>query len=602
MLKRFAVSVKNLFTRLPWRRTKTETSSDRVADAERKLVYTLATSRLPSLRQLKYLPRVTTRNEQRLLMGLGAFVIISMVFLGFRVYAGHAKQLPQYGGGVVEGLIGTPQYVNPILLNTNDVDRDLVELMYSGLFKRTASQEIVPDLAETFEASEDGKTYTIHLKKNLSWSDGQPITADDVLLTFELIQDTLYKSPLRTQFRNMTVSRIDESTIKFTLAQSSSSFFSDLTVGILPAHIWGDVLPPNFALIEYNVKPVGSGPFRFDSLTRDSTSGSIKEYHLVRNEHYAGTKPYLNEMTLKIYPDIDSAEQALKAKKVDSISVIPATDRTKVKQALLIDLQMPQYTAIFFSNKNAALKVLDVRKALAQAIDRTAIISSTLGGGAVVVDGPFAPNLPGAAGTLQPSYDPEAARKALDAAGWTKPEGSDTRKKGNDELSFSLTIPDIPEDIAAAELIAKNWEAIGAKVEVKPFDTTRIAKEVIKPRAYDAFLYGEILSPTGDLYPFWHSTQEKDPGLNLTTFYNKDADKLLDELRATTDPAAIAQKRVAFQQLLAAQLPAIFLYSPEYTYGLSKRVKGFDVKYVTNPSDRFAGVEGWYVKTKVSFK
>ncbi len=535
-------------------------------------------------------------------MGLGAFVIAAVVFLGFRVYAKCTEQLPRYGGSVVEALVGTPQYVNPILLNTNDIDRDLAALMYSGLFKRTNTQDIVPDLAASFEASADNKTYTIKLKNGLTWSDGQPITADDVLITFELIQDSLYKSPLRTQFRNMTVTRVDEATVTFTLAQSSSSFFSDLTVGILPAHIWGDVLPPNFALVEYNIKPIGSGPFRFDSLTRDSSSGSIKEYRLVRNDNYVGSRPYLNEMIFRIYPDIESAEQALKSKKVDSISVVPVTNRTKVKQALLIDLQMLQYTAIFFSNKNTALKVLEVRKALAQAIDRTAIATSILGGGAIVVDGPFAPNLPGAAGSLQPGYDPDAARAALDAAGWTKPDGSEVRKKGNDELAFALTIPDIPEDVTVADRIKKDWEAIGAKVEVKPFDPTRIAKEVIKPRSYDAFFYGEILSPTGDLYPFWHSTQVKDPGLNLTTFYNKDADKLLDELRTMTDPAVIVQKRVAFQQLLAAQLPAIFLYSPEYTYGLSKRVKGFDVKYVTNPSDRFAGVEGWYVKTKVSFK
>jgi len=602
MLKRIAQCARVLFSRLSRRQDKTKPLCDHVANAERKLVYTLAKSRLPNLRQLRYLPRVTTRNEQRLFMGLGAFVIAAVVFLGFRVYAKNTKQLPQYGGSVVEALVGTPQYVNPILLNTNDVDRDLAALMYSGLFKRTNAQDIVPDLAASFEASADNKTYTIRLKNDLKWSDDQPITADDVLITFELIQDSLYKSPLRTQFRNMTVSRVDENTIKFTLAQPSSSFFSDLTVGILPAHIWGDVLPPNFALVEYNVKPVGSGPFRFDSLTRDSSSGSIKEYRLVRNDNYTGTRPYLNEMVLKVYPDVESAELALKAKKVDSVSTIAAQERSEIKQVKLIDLQMPQYTAIFFNGKNAAVKSAEVRKALAQAIDRTAIISWVLGDGAVVVDGPFAQNIPGTAGTLQPVFDPEAARKALDAAGWMKPDGSDVRKKGNNELSFSLTIPDIPENASAAALIVKNWEAIGAKVDIKSYDPTRIAKEVIKPRAYDAFLYGEILSPTGDLYPFWHSSQEKDPGLNLTTFYNKDADKLLDELRTTTDPAVITQKRVAFQQLLAAQLPAIFLYSPEYTYGISKRVKGFDVKYVTTPSDRFAGVEGWYVKTKVSFK
>lgn len=592
----------SLAGKVRWKRAPKHAAADHVADAERQLVYTLAKSRLPNIRQLRYLSRVTTPTEQRVLLGLTAFIIMAVAFLGFRLFTRDANEIPQYGGSVAEALVGTPQYLNPVLVSTNDVDRDLVQLIYSGLFRRDANQDVIPDLAQSYEASTDNKTYTIHLKNNLKWSDGQPITADDVLLTFELIQDQLYKSPLRTQFKNMTVSRVDESTIKFALAQPSSSFLSDLTIGILPAHIWGDVLAPNFALIEYNLKPVGSGPFKFDSLTRDASSGIIKEYHLVRNPNYAGTKPYLNELTFKIYPDVATAVEALQAKRVDSISVVETGDRSQLKQVQLMDLQLPQYTAIFFNNRKAALKNLDVRKALAQAIDRNALVSSVYRGAAVVVDGPFAPNIPGSAGNLQPSYDPTAAAKALDTAGWTVPTGGTVRKKGNDELSFTLTIPDLPEDVVAAQMIQKNWEAIGAKVDVQPYDSSRVAKEIIKPRNYDAFLYGEILSPSGDLYPFWNSTQEKDPGLNLTTFYNKDADKLLDDLRATTDVGVIAQKRVAFQQLLANNLPAIFLYSTEYTYGLSKRVKGFNIKYVTNPSDRFADIEHWYVKTKISFK
>lgn len=577
-------------------------STDTLADAERQLVYALAPSRFPNFRQLRYLPRVITKNERKLLSLLSAFFVVALVFLGVRMFMSNAQYSPKPGGGIVEGLVGSPQYVNPVLAGTNDIDRDLVRLLYSGLMKRTAEQEIVPDLATSVEVSADGKVYTAHLRENLSWSDGKALTADDVLMTFEIIQDPLYKSPLRGQFRNIKIERVDEKTITFTLAQPSAALLSNLTVGILPAHIWGDVPPPNFALVEYNLKPIGSGPFAFDSLKRDAASGSIKEYTLIRNQHYSGQRTYLDTISLKIFPEIDSAIEALKAKRIDNLSVVPSEFRTTIKQTRLADLQIMQYTAVFLNGKRPALKTLEVRKALAQAIDRSGIVDRILNNSAILVDGPFAPNIPGSAGALQPAFSIDEANKTLDAAGWVRQEDGKPRKKGSDELSFSLTITDLPEDLVIAEHLKRAWESIGAKIEVKSYDAARIAKEVIKPREYDAFLYGEILSADGDLYPFWHSTQERDPGLNLTTYFNKDADKLLDELRTTTDQNAVKEKRIAFQRLLSEQLPAIFLYSPFYSYGITGRIKGFNVRYVTNPSDRFAGIERWYVKTKMSFK
>lgn len=586
------------------RRTKraAETDPDPLAYRERALVHTLAKGRLPSLRQLRYLSKVLSPSEFFLVRALSGFVIVALLFLGVRVYARNLTHLPQAGGEVVEALVGTPQYINPTLLGTNDVDRDLTRLLFAGLFKRNERQAIVPDLAESVDISQDKKIYTVKLRQGLRWSDGEPLNIEDVLLTFTLIQDQLYKSPLRSQFRNVKVERVDDRTVRFTLNQASATFLSSLTVGIVPAHIWGDVPPSSFALVEYNVKPVGAGPFTFESLKRDASTGSIKEYRLIRNEQYHGHEPYLDRLTLKIFPEMISAVDALQSKRVESISVVPTDVRGVLKQVQSRDLQLPRYTALFFNGRRNLLKSIEVRRALAQATPRSDIVTDVLHGAATVVDGPFASALPGHAGQLQPEYDLTAANSTLEAAGWTKPEGSSIRKKGNDELALTITVVDQPEDLAVAELIKRQWESIGVKVFVKPVDATLMAKDIIKPRDYDALLYGEILPGDGDLYPFWHSSQDRDPGLNLTTFFNKDSDKLLEELRTTADPAVVAEKRIAFQRLLAEQLPAIFLYSPYYTYGLAKRVHGFDVQYVTSPADRFANVERWYVKTKLALK
>lgn len=603
MIKRFFGRIRNSTTRIFRNRQNHRTrETDTTAQAERQLVHSLAKSRLPNLRQLRYLPKVLTASEQFLLRAFSGFLAIALIFLGARAYARNVVQLPRDGGEVIEALIGAPQYVNPILASTNDVDRDLVRLLYAGLLKRNQRQELVPDVAESIEHDAAQKVCTVHLRKNLTWSDGQPLTADDVLTTFELIQDPLYKSPLRSQFRNAKIEKIDDWTIKFTHSQPAGSFLSSLTVGIIPAHIWADVPPPNFALLEFNVKPVSYGPFSFDSLKRDAASGAIKEFRLVRNPNYRGLRPHLDRLTFKIFPDPVSASEALEAKSVEGISALSKEERIGLKQARIVDLELPQYTAVFLNTKRGALKYPEVRTALAQAVDRQQVVNDVLKNSAVVLDGMFADRLPGFAGKLQPDFSLETAKAALAAAGWVPPKDDKVRKKGNETLAFSLTVVDQDEDRATADLLKQNWEELGAKVEIKTFDPMRIPKEVIKPRDYDAFLYGEILSPDGDLYPFWHSSQNRDPGLNISTFISKDGDKILDDLRATTDPAVIIEKRVAFQKLLAESHTVIFLYSPFYTYGLAKRVKGFSQQYITTPADRFAGIENWYVKTRPSLK
>lgn len=554
------------------------------------------------MRQLRYLPKVMSETEQFLLRILGGFFIVSIIFLGARAYARIVVQVPKSGGEVVEALIGDPQYVNPLLASTNDVDRDLVRLMYSGLVKRNDLGEIVPDIAESIEKSADEKVFTVKMREGLTWSDGNPLTIDDVLFTFDLIQDPLYKSPLRTQFRNTKVERVDDRTLKFTQSQSPAAFLSNLTVGILPEHIWGDVPPPNFPLIEYNVKPVSYGPFTFDALKRDTSTGAVKEYRLVRNGQYQGSRPYLERLTFKMYPDPLSAADALRSKAVEGVSALSGDMRDELKEARVINLESAQYAAVFLNSKRGVLKNPEIRRALTQAINRNEIVDDALNRSAVVVDGMFADKLPGYAGKIQPDFSLDDARNTLETAGWKVPEGQSVRKRGNDELRISLTFVDQPQDQAVAEAIKKNWESIGFGVEIKPINPLRVPKDIIKPRDYDAFLYGEILSPDADLYPFWHSSQERDPGLNLSTFISKDGDKLLEDLRTTTNPQVIAEKRIAFQKLLAESNMVIFLYSPYYSYGLAKRVKGFDVKYLTTPADRFSNVEQWYVKTSISFK
>jgi peptide/nickel transport system substrate-binding protein len=173
---------------------------------------------------------------------------------------------------------------------------------------------------------------------------------------------------------------------------------------------------------------------------------------------------------------------------------------------------------------------------------------------------------------------------------------------GNSEevipLEFSLVTVNQPVLKEVATQVQQQWEALGVKVEIKTFDISSLEREVIKPRNYEVLLFGEVLGQIPDLFPFWHSSQKRDPGLNLAMYENKKSDKLLEEVRESLDENIRKEKLEEFQDILIEDAPAVFLYNPDYLYLVSKEIKGVNTKTIVDPSKRFSGIDGWYIKTK----
>lgn len=572
-------------------------------DLDKKLVFSLAKKRFPGWKQIQYLPQYLSNKEKLIIRGLLILVIVSLGFLVVRFYERHIVYLPQDGGKYIEALVGQPSYINPVLAQS-DIDRDITELIYSGLFKFNENLEVVPDLADRYEISEDKKTYTIYLKPDLKWHNGNALLADDVLYTFEIIKDTEYNSPYALNFQGVELQRIDDHTVSFTLPEPFAPFLSNLTVGILPGHIWNDVGPTNFRLAEYNTKPVGSGPFKFKELTKDR-DGTIKTYKIEKNDQYYDKIPYLNEIAFKFYPDFQSAINGVNNNNVEGVSYIPKNlqESMKNKKIFIHALQLPQYTAVFFNQKNSLFKNEDLNKALSLGTDKERILQEALNGQGIIVDAPILEGFLGYNSDIEKfRYDPTRAAAVLDEQGWEVPEDGGLRQKDGDTLQFSLTTVDQPEYLTTANILIENWEALNIGVELKIMNPSRVDKEVIKPRNYEAFLYGEILGSDPDPYPFWHSSQSLNGGLNLSSYFNKEVDKLLEEARQTDNVEERANKYIEFQNLLIADMPALFLYSPIYDYPVAEKIKGIDTKRISVPSDRFNGVEDWYSKTKLGWE
>lgn len=544
----------------------------------------------------------TLSSRERLTVNVLILIIVgSLVGTVFGFYYHFTKKIPVPGGEYVEGIIGQPLYVNPVLAGGNDADADLAALVYSGLFKYNPDGKLVPDLAESFELSDDKLTYTIHLKKNVKWHDGENFSADDVLFTIQVIQDPAFKSPLRQSWQGVGAEVADENTIRFLLQTPYAFFLNNLTVGILPKHVWETVAPGNFPLAEYNLHPVGTGPYKFSDFEKDS-EGNILTYDLVVNEDYYASQPYISSLKLSFYFDEDSLLGAYSDKQVFGMSYISSARLADVKSKRsnnILSISIPRYFAVFFNQqKSKILADREVRKALSLATDRQAIIRDILSGEGKEIYSPIPPGTFGYTDDVKKfEFDIAKANETLDNDGWKR--GDDGfRKKDNLSLEISLVTTDWPDLAETAEILKQQWEAVGAKVNYEPLPVADIQQNYIRPREYDALLFGQVLGVDPDPYAFWHSSQTRDPGLNLALYSNQEADKVLEKIRQEADEGKRAEYLGKFQQTVTDDIPALFLYSPNYLYIVNKKVEGISIHSMVTPDKRFSNVEEWYVKTK----
>ncbi|MEA3272868.1 MAG: ABC transporter substrate-binding protein [Patescibacteria group bacterium] len=570
---------------------------------DKKLVFSLSPKKFPNIEQFKMLDKVLSPKERAAMIIFTLIIIVSSFFLLRSFYQKHRTYKPAYGGVYIEGLIGSPRFINPLYSSTNDVDTDISRLLFDGLLKNDPDEGLIPGLADSYIVSADQKTYTFYLRDDIKWHDDIPIRADDVVFTIKAIQNSEYASPLARSFAGVDVEKVDDLTVKFVLEEEFPAFLNALTNGIIPEHVWMDISPFAAKLSEFNLRPIGSGPFRFKSFVREK-GGGILSYTLVSNDEYFEKPPYIKTATFKFYPNLEIAADALYRNEVDGLSFFSKSLSDKKRNdATYYSLNLPQYTAIFFNLNNDFLKDRNLRQSLAQAINREKILIEALGGEGLIADAPVPKGFLGYHPEIKRySFDTELVQENLEKFGWKADQDTGYRKKGETLLEITLTAPDLKEYINVAEIVKENWEDVGVKTNLQIIPTSQIVQNTIKPRAYDALIYGEIISAGLDLYPFWHSTQAEDPGLNLSIFQNRDADRLLERIRTIRKREDREKDLISFQNILAKELPAIFLYNPIYTYPVTNRVKGIDVQKINNPSDRFSNITDWYIKEKVGWK
>ena len=512
---------------------------------------------------------------------------------------------PSAGGVYSEALIGSFNRFNPVLDYTNPVDQDVDRLIFSSLLRFDDRGIPVNDLIESMGISQSGQNYNVSLRPNAVWHDGQPLTSDDVVFTISLMRSEELPLPddIRSLWQEVEAEALDEHTLQFRLPEPYAPFLDYLTFGILPQHLLGDLSPEEIINSEFNLQPVGSGPFRFDNFLVDGDQ--ISGVALTAFEDYYHDPAFIEQFIFKYYPDPESAITAYQSGEVLGISQVTNDILPQALEEPNLNMhsgQVPLLSMIFLNLDNPQVPYfqdVNVRRALLMGIDRQRIITQLNEGQATLAHGPV---FPGSwayyDGIEKIDYDPEGAINILRSAGYSIP-ASGNQVRTNDEgqsLSFELVYPQGTKYEQLAEAIAADWERLGVQANLEAVDADSLESDFLDPRDYQAALVDINLtrSPDPDPYPFWDQAQITG-GQNYSMWNDRQASEYLEQARVELDRSERIRLYNNFQVRFSSDLPALPLFYPVYNYGIDQRVNGVTIGSLYQPSDRFADVVKWFL-------
>ncbi len=515
---------------------------------------------------------------------------------------------PVTGGFYTEALVGSLQRLNPLMDYHNPVDRDVNRLIYSRLLTFDERGIPLPDLAASWSYSQDGTIYNFEIRPEVKWHDGETLTAADIVFTVELMRNggDVLPEDIQRFWRDIDVIELNDTLLQFKLPEPFAPFLDYLTFGIVPRHLLEGRTIEEIQAMEFNIQPIGSGPYRFDQLIVEE--GRIAGISLLAFEDYYGEAPFIPQIIFRYYPDSATALQAYRNDQVQGISwisddVLPAA--LAESDLAIYTGRRPEMSLILFNLKNpekAFLQKPEIRRALYLGINRQYLIDRILNGQAILADGPIFPGTWAYFDGIQRvEFNPERAAQLLIDAGYTLPaEGGAVRTgKDGDAFEFTMLVPDTPQHQALAQSIQQDWAALNVAVTLEVLPYADLIEQRLTARDYQAALVDLNLtrSPDPDPYPFWDSIQATG-GQNYSQWDNKIASEYLEEARITLDLNERARLYRNFQVIFAEELPALPLFYPVYNYAVDRQVQGVRMGPLLDTSDRFVTILEWFLTTR----
>jgi len=528
------------------------------------------------------------------LLWVGSVLLVTLLsFMQLRALTSFYMQYAGRPGGVyTEGIVGSITTINPILAESG-ANADASRLVFGGLTRYNRKAQIEAGLAKSWTVSSDGRVYTFALRSGVTWHDNQPLTSADVAFTIERIQNPDTHSPMAAAWKGVDIATPDPHTVVMTLPVRYDAFLNSTTVGILPKHVLQDTPANQLRVSDFNQAPIGTGPFVVKDF--DTENGSVT---LDANPNYYKGKPQLESVVLKVYSTQEELQSAFRKRQVMGMARSSNSKGTSYgRGAEVHELQIPEEVAMFMKTTSPLLSDAKVRSAIALSVDRNEIINKALSGEARPLVVPIlASQLAEASEYKIPDKNIVQAQKMLDEAGWKQTNGA-TRVKDGRSLRLTLVTAATEDYQAVAERLSSQLQKIGISLNVQTFDAATLQRSYIGPRTYDVLLYGLNAGADLDPYPYWHSSQAKSPGLNVSQYNNSSADKALVSARGATDVRVRTVRLKSFLDTWLADAPAVMLYAPKYLYITQDDVRGIAEGQIVTAADRFYDVQDWTVRS-----
>lgn len=534
-------------------------------------------------------------------------VVSSLLVLGLMSYLAVSRAAvsrPTAGGTYIEGVIGTPTTLNPLVSDTSKdlAAADVHALVFDGLVRIGLDGMPEPSLAESWDIDATGTVYTFTLRSDVTWHDGQPFGVDDVLFTLRAVQGPAYTgSPsVATVWRTVLVERAGERSVRCRLQAAFAPFLKFATVPMLPAHMLSEIPPEQWASSPFSLKPVGTGPYRVTSATAEGVE-------LQANAAYYLGRPLIETISLRYYPDESQAFAALTRGDISGMAFAGTgslgsynVPRGFVRRAVPIDA----YTVLTFNLRNAPFDDVTFRRLLVQAIDREDMLQRVLPGQVSRIDTPVMPGL-WAADATAVWYIPgkERAASGLETLGYVA--GADgIRAKGDVRLDFELLVDGATDRNTVASDIVAQLAQVGIRVTVVQLDGDELQKRLESGEFVMALHGWQHLGADPDVYELWHSSQIS-LGRNYAGLQDTIIDDTLSLARIENNPETRAQLYSEFQHRWVDLAPSIIMYQPLEVYATTRDLGGTAISRRTDipgtinlmvgRESRFRNVVHWFV-------
>lgn len=530
------------------------------------------------------------------------FLLIVSVLLQTRALGNHYLiSKPASGGIYTEGIVGTFTNANP-LYATGSVDSSVARLVFSSLFKYNRDNKLVGDLATSIESDERGVTYVVKLRTDAKWHDGLPVTAKDVVFTYQTIQNPDAKSPLASSWKDVKIVASDDKTVTFTLPSALSAFPHSLTNGIVPKHLLGGIPYSQLRAVNFNTaSPVGSGPFRWEAVEVIGNKPETREQHigLLSNNNYYNSAPKIDKFILRSFQNENVMIESFNKQELNGmvgLSSVPEElrDKSTVQD---YSITMTSEVAVFLKTSHNILSDLMVRRALVLATDTNDVMRG-LGYPVLAARGPLLKGMVGYDDKLTEfSFSLKDAVTTLEQAGWKVGEDGIRVKEGK-QLSFKLYSQSNSEYAYVSQALQKQWRKVGvdAQVILQPASDLQAT---IGFHNYDALLYGIAIGTDPDVFAYWHSSQadlRSQNRLNFSEYRSAPADRSLEAGRTRSDATLRSIKYRPFLEAWRNDAPAITLYQPRFLYITRGQIFNFEPKTINSGADRLNNVNNWMIR------